>query len=586
MEKDKGYLIICIEFGCNNNCKHCMIEKTRDSIHPISFEEYKKVLDENLKSKKYNCLVLSGAEVTMNKDLEKFAKYAKDLGCFEHIQIQTNGRKLSDYKYCKNLVDSGIDEFFLSVCGHNEEIHDLITCVNGSFAETLQGIKNIDSMNAKIITNTVITRLNYVFLPDIVKRFSSFSSIGEMQFWCYWVMGKEDKNDLLESFKNIKPHLLEAIELGKDKKTKIVVRNFPECLLGSFKSALDNSRLYMDSNSRARLLPAIIKANEFGQCLFRKNCQSSECNGLTTAYIRKFGWDEDELMPIKDKNYKPIQENDTDYVTKYFIHKKKFNIKDNIYLKLFEDTLNASSNYYLDCSVKIQNNKLNATRFNIWYRGEEHIKNINLIFNFFKKISAYPKVNIDYSLIKKIFDREFYIKKIEQPIMGVDFRDNLNDSRIKIWFKTKDYPEKMRQVLSIHGYNKDVLDLIMNNRFLFGFDFYFDGRTRLKIYPTFNEEELHNEDILKKLKNLFSDKVFSLIKECHMLDIFFKDEDFNKILHFHPNNMETFINKLENRKVENISGILKNINFSTDQVISLDENETNKNKIENISFYY
>ena len=99
---------------------------------------------------------------------------------------------------------------------------------------------------------------------------------------------------------------------------------------------------------------------------------------------------------------------------------------------LFEDLLKSSNDYYLECSCKIENNKVYPTRFNIFYDYKNHVKNINLIFSFFKKISKYPAITINYNLIKKIFDKKFDLNKTERVITGLDLRDNLDDSRIKM----------------------------------------------------------------------------------------------------------------------------------------------------------
>ena len=90
-----------------------------------------------------------------------------------------------------------------------------------------------------------------------------------------------------------------------------------------------------------------------------------------------------------------------------------------------------------------------------------------LIFNFFKKISNCPGIVINYDIIKKVFNDKFNLDKIQQLIAGIDFRNNLNDSRIKLWFIIKDYPQKLKQVLSVHGSNKTISDLIINNKLLF-----------------------------------------------------------------------------------------------------------------------
>ena len=40
--------------------------------------------------------------------------------------------------------------------------------------------------------------------------------------------------------------------------------------------------------------------NGFYQCVYRERCASKQCLGLSTAYIRKFGYEADILSPIKN----------------------------------------------------------------------------------------------------------------------------------------------------------------------------------------------------------------------------------------------------------------------------------------------
>jgi len=300
-------------------------------------------------------------------------------------------------------------------------------------------------------------------------------------------------------------------------------------------------------------------------------------------------------------------------IEKYMFHKRTFNIKDTIYLKEFETLLNASQDYRLECSCKIEGKKIYPVRFNIWY-NKGNINNINLIFNFFKKVSKCPGITINYNLIKKVFNKNFNLEKTEQVVIGIDYRREINESRLKMWFIIRNYPEKMKEVLSIHGYDKKILDLIINDELLFGFDFYFDGRTNIKIYPHFNGKCLKDVLTLKKqenfikykivkfslvnkvknsvfklykqLKSIFSNKIFDLIGECDELYVSFRGKGYKKVLHFHPRRRELFVKQLNNKRLGEISSVIKNKNFGNKGVVSLYEDEINNNLIKKVNIYY
>lgn len=290
-----SYLIICIEFNCNCDCVLCMLRGLRKKLKPVSFEDFKKTISSPEIYKKHNSLILSGAEVTISKDLEKFVKYAKGLGLYKHIQIQTNGRLLSDIKFCKHLKKMGVDEFFISIFGSNSETHDKLTKVKDSFRETLRGIQNLNKLGARIITNTVIVRDNYFMLPQMIELVASFKNVKEMVFWNYWPMDFTDKFDLIERNLNIRPYLEQSIVGCRKNNIKSAIKYFPECMLGSYWKYLDNSQpdIIIDEMYWGEFL------KNGHNCLFKNICGAGRCTGLTTAYVKKFGWEENVLEPVK-----------------------------------------------------------------------------------------------------------------------------------------------------------------------------------------------------------------------------------------------------------------------------------------------
>ena len=75
----------------------------------------------------------------------------------------------------------------------------------------------------------------------------------------------------------------------------VEVKNFPECLLGDEREALNNEqpKLMIDEE----FWPQFMR-NGFHQCVHRSYCGARRCLGLNTAYIRKYGWHADVLVPL------------------------------------------------------------------------------------------------------------------------------------------------------------------------------------------------------------------------------------------------------------------------------------------------
>jgi MoaA/NifB/PqqE/SkfB family radical SAM enzyme len=291
----REYVSMTMEFRCNLRCVHCMIEDTMHRLAPESAERFDEVLAENIRERRWKGLILTGSEITLRRDLPELARRARASG-FEHVRIQSHGMHLADPQYCKTLIEAGVDEYFISVAGADAETHDALTTVAGSFDKTLRGLEILDQHpQAVTLTNTVVTRRSYKLLPAVVERLAHLQRLRQMEFWVYWPMSETDEKDLLASHAEIAPYLREAVGRARALGRGVEVKNFPQCLLGDEGSALMNTQpqLLIDP----AFWPEFMR-NGFYQCVYRDRCASTECLGLSTAYIAKYGYDEQILRPI------------------------------------------------------------------------------------------------------------------------------------------------------------------------------------------------------------------------------------------------------------------------------------------------
>ena len=289
------YVSMTMEFRCNLKCVHCMIEGTMDRLAPQTFEQFRKLLEHNARTSEWDGLILTGSEITLHKDLPKWARMARENG-FSHVRIQTHGMRLSSRSYCEDLLDAGVDEFFISICAGEAAVHDAITTVPGSFAKTLRGLEILDEFEgATTITNTVVTSESFRHLPGLVERLAPLRRLAQMEFWFYFPMSERDDKGLVASHIEARPPLLAAIARAQALGRGVEVKNFPECLLGEVRGALynDQPKLFID--------PAFwdeFMRNGFYQCVHREQCASTQCLGLNSAYVSKFGNHAGELKPF------------------------------------------------------------------------------------------------------------------------------------------------------------------------------------------------------------------------------------------------------------------------------------------------
>lgn len=291
----KQYVSMTMEFRCNLKCVHCMIEDTMDRLKPQTEEQLHGLLAHNAMHRKWKGLILTGSEITLHRDLPEWVRAARESG-FERVRIQTHGMRLGSENYCAELVDAGVNEFFISVAGADAATHDGITTVPGSFEKTMRGMEILDGIPGVVtITNTVVTERSYRQLPQLVERMRHLKQLAQMEFWFYFPMSETDDKGLVASHLAALPLLKEAIAQAQLTGRGVEVKNFPECLLGSDRGALynDQPELYIDDAFWTEFM-----RNGFYQCAYRQQCASKQCLGLNTAYIKKFGWHKNELVPL------------------------------------------------------------------------------------------------------------------------------------------------------------------------------------------------------------------------------------------------------------------------------------------------
>jgi MoaA/NifB/PqqE/SkfB family radical SAM enzyme len=289
------YVELTLHFKCNLKCVHCMIEGTMDWLRPESMDRFEQILALNAQQRRWKGIIFTGSEITLRADLPQLARMARESG-FEHVRIQTHGMRLADEAYCRELVEAGIDEYLISVTAADGQTHDAITGGPGSFERTVRGLENLDGFaGVSSLTNTVITQLSFRQLPAVVERLSHLRRLAQMEFWNYWPMSETDEKNLAASHLEVLPFLRQAIARARRLGRLVEVKNFPECLLGEDRDALNNDqpKLIIDEE----FWPQFMR-NGFHQCVHRNYCASQRCLGLNTAYVQKHGWHADVLVPL------------------------------------------------------------------------------------------------------------------------------------------------------------------------------------------------------------------------------------------------------------------------------------------------
>ena len=165
---------LAVTYRCDINCN----VRTSRTMSEMSTETWFKVIDA-LYTLGIPHIIFTGGEPTLRDDLGKLISYTQQTGLVSGLE--TNGRKLRDNTYLNHLLEAGLDHIQIAVESHDEEIHEKITGVNGSWQETIHGLKNTIATPVYTISNTTINQYN---ADDILETIDFLHDLGLTQFAC------------------------------------------------------------------------------------------------------------------------------------------------------------------------------------------------------------------------------------------------------------------------------------------------------------------------------------------------------------------------------------------------------------------
>lgn len=200
-----------VGFRCINNCLFCAVADVR------AFEMEKKTAISAIDfCYRDGCkeITISGGEPTLRHDFKEIIEHAIHHGL--KIHLQTNARPLSEKRFCNEIVGLGIHDFYVSLHGSRSEIHDNLTRRRGSFRETMKGIENLVELGSVVDTNFVITKGNYMDIPDYAKLVTSQLQPIETIYFTYPTpVGNAfcNAHSVLVAFSELKEVLKKAINI-------------------------------------------------------------------------------------------------------------------------------------------------------------------------------------------------------------------------------------------------------------------------------------------------------------------------------------------------------------------------------------
>ncbi|MBL8620519.1 MAG: radical SAM protein [Myxococcales bacterium] len=289
-------LLLTFAFRCNFACRFCYVEDGLGGrFRGVALDEAARLLADPTLTAGVTRIVLSGGEVTLDKDLPAYVALARAVPSVEHVRIQTNASRLGDAALVASLRAAGVDEFFVSLHGADAATCDAITAVPGSFAAIMAGLDQLAAAGATVVTNTVVCAANVASLPAIV-ALAHARGARAAELWGYVPrVDVTDARDQLVRVTDAAPHVRQAVLDGLARGLAMTVKYFPRCLLG------DVAHVHSDAQPRLVIDDAFWQDYPTYGCLYEGVCAAANvddgCSGLADAYVRRFGWEEDALTP-------------------------------------------------------------------------------------------------------------------------------------------------------------------------------------------------------------------------------------------------------------------------------------------------
>lgn len=220
---------------CNSNCRFC---PDSDELRKNTKEYVKENIDliKLLPSTIKHIGITGGEPTILKENFFKILKICKEKLPNTNYTIISNGRMFFYKDFCKEYIENRPIHTKVAIALHNydEESHDYITQVKGSFKQTFLGIKNLLSLDEKIELRIVLNKTNYNNLDKIanliVNNFKGVEEVNILSLELLGNAGKDYKNFWIEK-EEINFSLEKALPIFMKNKIKVNLYNFPLCLL-------------------------------------------------------------------------------------------------------------------------------------------------------------------------------------------------------------------------------------------------------------------------------------------------------------------------------------------------------------------
>lgn len=187
----KLFLLCKLTNACNQSCVHCFTDACTGGIVDLSLEDVEHLLDDANTIGMDTVVSFIGGEATVWKNFYKLMSNPK----YENAvmkKVNTNGTAIPDECYSV-FKSANFFEVRFSLDSDVPYEHDYLRG-EGTHQAVVESIKKLKSMGVIVSTGTVISRLNYKKIPQIIEFIKSLG-VTNMHFFTYVSVGRGSSHD-------------------------------------------------------------------------------------------------------------------------------------------------------------------------------------------------------------------------------------------------------------------------------------------------------------------------------------------------------------------------------------------------------
>jgi LynF/TruF/PatF family peptide O-prenyltransferase len=173
-------------------------------------------------------------------------------------------------------------------------------------------------------------------------------------------------------------------------------------------------------------------------------------------------------------------------------------------------------------------------------------------------------------------------------MIGVDARQELAQSKLKIALTIRDYPEKLKTAIYLNGgLNRTINNLIVSNSLHLGFDLSLNGKSEIELYPYIRKTEFQQIDVQQRLAEVLSPETLQPLPACSRICVGLSQGNTEKILYYYLEDINDFLNYFTpNDTAYRVHSYYLHQQPIREMCVALPESQLLTRRVEKMNLYY